>query len=342
MASQNDAPHRIYLDEIKTDIKSVLLAGLEFIDWGKYVNKDSMVFIKPNFTSPQPEKGVTTSPEVLRCLLEILADKAGSVTVGESDGGNHSFKAEEAFEGHDMYRICEETGAGLVNLSTLPARTVESDIMGRKMSVELPELLLDEIDCFISVPVLKVHVMTTVSISLKNSWGCLPDTMRGMHHQNLPYKLALIAGLLKPKIVVVDGSYALNKHGPMYGEAVETNLMMVADNTVATDALGASLMGFTPDKVEHIRIAARAGLGSSNMTDLEINRDWKPLHRQFEIEKTFIDRISSIPFNSDFLAKLIFQSLLTPLIYKVVGILRTSKEKEIAAQLGTKKRIGPY
>lgn len=342
MTNNNTVRHRVFIEKTNSGIKETLINGLEFIRWDKLIKKNTRVFIKPNFTSPEPEKGVTTNPELLRGLLEILAGRTNSVTVGESDGGNHSFKAEEAFEGHDMYRICKETGSRLVSLSTLPVRTVESRVLGKQVSVELPELLLDEIDCFITVPVLKVHVMTTISLSLKNSWGCLPDTMRGMHHQNLPYKLALIASHLKPKIIIVDGLYGLNKHGPMYGEAVDTGLVIIADNTVAIDALGASIMGFSPDKVEHIRIAAQAGLGSDKLQDSEINKDWKPFQRKFEIRKTLIDRLSVIPFKSDALARLIFQSPLTALIYKVIGLFRTSKEKEIASQLGNKKRIGPY
>ena len=55
-----------------------------------------------------------------------------------------------------------------------------------------------------------------------------------------------------------------------------------------------------------------------------------------------MDRISTLSFNSDMLAKLIFQSQFTPLIYRVVGGLRTSKEREIASQIGKQKTIGPY
>ena len=50
----------------------------------------------------------------------------------------------------------------------------------KKVKVQLPNLLLEEIDCFISVPVLKVHVMTGVTLSIKNLWECHPDTMRGL------------------------------------------------------------------------------------------------------------------------------------------------------------------
>jgi len=55
-----------------------------------------------------------------------------------------------------------------------------------------------------------------------------------------------------------------------------------------------------------------------------------------------MDRISALPSNSDMLAKLILQSQLTPLIYKVVRMFRMSKEKEIASRLGKQKQFGPY
>ena len=55
-----------------------------------------------------------------------------------------------------------------------------------------------------------------------------------------------------------------------------------------------------------------------------------------------MDRISALPSKSDMLAKLISQSQFTPLIYKIVGMFRTSKEKEIASQIDKQKTIGPY
>lgn len=342
MNPQTNNKYKIYIDAIGDDLKSALRNGLEFIQWHKYIDKNSKVFVKPNFTFPYYKEGVTTNPDLLKCLLEILKSRTGAVVLGESDGGNHSFKADEAFEGHNMYQICKEIGVEVVNLSTLPSEIIESRILGKMVKVQLPKLLLEEIDCFISVPVLKVHVMTTVSLSLKNSWGCVPDTMRGMHHQNLSHKLALIASLIKPKIVVMDGTYALNKHGPMYGEPVKTDLVLIADNTVAADALGARLMGFSPQSIKHIAVAERARLGSTKLKDVEISQDWQRYQRQFQVERTLIDRVSALPFNSDTLAKLIFQSQFTPLIYKVVGVLRTSKEKEIASQLGKQKALGPY
>jgi uncharacterized protein (DUF362 family) len=334
--------YRAYIDEVGEDLKVTLQKGLEFIGWDKYIDKSSRVFVKPNFTFPYYKEGVTTNPEFLRCVLKILKSRAGTVILGESDGGNRSFKAEEGFEGHNMYEICQETGVDLVNLSTLPSEIIESKILGKTVRVQLPRILLEEVDCFISVPVLKVHAMTTVSLSLKNSWGCVPDTMRGLHHQNLAYKLALIAKLLKPKIVVLDGAYALNKHGPMYGEAVKTNLVLVVDNPVVADALSAMTIGFLPQKVKHIAVAEKAGIGSLDLKDVELNKDWKQYEKQFQIQRTLIDSASILLFHSDALAKLVMDSSLTPMIYKVAGLLRSSREKEVASQMDKQKTMGPY
>ena len=314
-----------------------LLGGLEEI-----LPPNSRVLVKPNFTFPYYQEGITTSPEFLRCLLELLKSKTDRVIVGESDGGNHSFTAEDSFEGHNMYEICKETGVELVNLSKLPTETIESEVLGKKIKVQLPHLLLEEVDCFISVPVLKIHVMTTVSLSLKNLWGCFPDAMRCLQHQNLIYKLALIARLLKPKMVVLDGTYALNKHGPMYGEAVKSNLVMVADNPVVADALGARIMGFSPQAVKSIVVAERAGLGSMSLEDVVTNQGWQRYQRQFKIEKTVIDRFSTLLFYSDAFTRLVMDSPLTPLIYKVAGVLKTKAERKVANQISNRKTLGPY
>ncbi len=95
---------RVFIGEAGSDIKSVLMKGLDFIHWDKYINSHSRVFVKPNFTFPQYSQGVTTSPGVLRVFLRLLKGRAGRVIVGESDGGNNSFKAEDSFEGPFMVR----------------------------------------------------------------------------------------------------------------------------------------------------------------------------------------------------------------------------------------------
>ena len=224
-----------------------------------------------------------------------------------------------------MHEICREAEVELVKLSKLPSIFIEDKTQGKKVKVQLPKLLLEEIDCFISVPVLKVHAIMTVTLSIKNLWGCVPDTMRYLHHQNLAHKLALIMKSVNPKIVVIDGIYGLDGHGPMYGEPVKMNLIVTSNNPVVADAFGASIMVFSPNKIGHIKIVEKEGLGTTNLEEVRVNRDWKQYERQFHVKKTFMDRISILPFKSDFIAKMVFDSSLTPLIYKVANMLKKHK-----------------
>jgi hypothetical protein len=55
-----------------------------------------------------------------------------------------------------------------------------------------------------------------------------------------------------------------------------------------------------------------------------------------------MDRISTLSFNSDMLAKSIFHSQLTSLVHKTVGVFRTPEDKEIASQLAKQKQFGLY
>jgi uncharacterized protein (DUF362 family) len=321
-----------YISKV-TDLKKDVKKSLEFIKWKNRVKSDSTVFIKPNFTYPYYKEGVTTSPNLIKCFLEILKDRADTVILGESDGGNHSFTADDAFKGHNMPDICKETGVELVNLSKLPSRKVEDNIQGKNVEVYLPDLLLNDVNCFISMPVLKVHVMTSVTLSMKNLWGCYPDTMRGLHHKNLSRKLTLITKALNPQLVLMDATYALDGHGPMYGEPKKLDMILSSNNPVAIDSLGAAVMGIPLETAEHISIAEKEGLGITDLEKIKMNDDWRKFQMQFSSNKTFIDTLSVLLFKNETLAKLVMDSPVTPLIYGIAKHFRNSDEKKVVKEL---------
>ena len=337
--TQNDkTTYSAYVSKVSENLPVTVREALEFINFRTSVKSDSVVFVKPNFTFPYYSKGVTTSPKLLKVLLEELRKNCRRLIVGESDGGSNSFKAEKAFQEHGMYEICKASGAELVNLSKLPSEFVESKIQGKKVKVQLPTLLLKDIDCFVSVPTLKVHVVTTASLGMKNMWGCYPDTMRCLHHQNLSYKLTLIAKLLKPKITLIDGLYGLNNHGPMYGTPLKMDLILASDNVVVADSIGTRLMKLPIKKVKHIGIAEKEGIGTTNLDSVRINADWMQYSKHFQIRKTLLDRAAMLLINSDFAAKIVIDSAFTRLLYNIAGNLKSKEEKMTSSYLSSNKR----
>jgi uncharacterized protein (DUF362 family) len=271
---------------------------------------------------------------LLNELLKILRNRTSNVIVGESDGGNHSFTAEQSFKGHGMYEMCKELGVELVNLSRLPSKYISSKIQSKRVTVQLPVFLLQKADCLISVPVMKVHVMTKVSLAIKNLWGCYPDTMRCLHHKNLDHKLVQIAKTLNPKIVVLDGTYMLDLHGPMFGTPIKRDLLLISNNCVAADSLTALIMGVQPEQVGHIKLAEAEKLGVTNPEMIVINKDWNRFKQKpVTLRKTVIDKLSTLPFRSELVAKTLFDSPLTPIIYGAAGFMRTAEEKEVRNEL---------
>lgn len=320
-------------DNLALDVRT----AMEAVKWTDQISQGDTVFVKPNFTFYEHRPGVTTSPNVLRELLHVLTSRAGKVIVGESDGGNHSFTADQAFKGHGMPEMCAELGAELVNLSTLPAVDVEETIQGVKVKVQLPKLLLDEVDCFVSAPVLKVHAMTHVTLSMKNLWGCYPDTMRGLHHSHLSEKLTLITKSVNPKLVLIDGTYTLDNHGPMYGTAKRTDMLLSADNPVVSDALGTAIMKMHLKKAKHIVTAEKEGLGTTDLSKVYLPQGWQKYCIQCQVRRTFVDNLSSLLFKSDLLAKIVMDSPLKPVIYGIAGTFRNKDERKMVDEIEAHK-----
>ena len=162
--------------------------------------------------------------------------------------------------------------------------------------------------------------------------------MRGLHHQNLSYKITLLAKLLNPKFTLVDGLYGLNTHGPLFGDPVKMNIILASNNVVVADALGTLIMKLPLKKARHILVAEKEGLGTTKLELVRINTNWKQFCRQFHLRRTLLDNASQLLFNSDVAAKLVIDSPLTPLLYSLAGKLKSVDEKATSSYLSPNKR----
>jgi hypothetical protein len=146
-----------------------------------------------------------------------------------------------------------------------------------------------------------------------------------------------MAKILNPKLTIIDGSYALDGHGPMYGTAKKTNLLISSNNLVAADTVGATVMGIPIAKANNIVVASEAGLGTTNLEQIRINESLQKYKMQFSVNRTLIDNLSLLLFNSETMARLVMCSPITPLVYKLAIPLRNQQEREVASQISHKK-----
>lgn len=308
----------IYVGNSTAQRRKTLRAAFEYIGLYKELSGSAKVFVKPNFTFPRPVPGVTTSGEMLEDTLSLLGETGAEVFVGESNGGYGSFLASQAFEGHGLEEICRRTGAQPLNLSTQEANEYIDLVARQKTSVRLPRLLVEEIDFTVSIPVLKVHAMTTVSLSIKNLWGCYPTDLRLLEHRELDRKLVLISKLVKARFGIVDATYGLDKHGPMDGEARFLGKFIASNDLVALDTACARMMGFDPSKILHLRNLTRFAERPKS-SSVTANENLAAYHWGFTLQRDFIDSLSFACFHSDAIARVVFDSPLTRPIYALLG-----------------------
>jgi uncharacterized protein (DUF362 family) len=248
------------------------------------------------------------------------------IYIGESDGGYHSFDVEEAFRGHGLYEIAPRYGVHLVNLSDLPSEEIATSVAGREVTVELPSLLLHEIDLFVTLPVPKIHAMTHVSLAFKNQWGCIPKTMRLRNHPKFSEKIIATNKLLKPRIAIYDGTYFLDRTGPIIGDPIHMNLLIAADDIGAGDFVCCRIMNIDPWKIRHYVAASREGLFPTSINEVILNQPIEPfcLHH-FRLKRNLINWIALAAFNNDLLTRLFYDSSFADPIHSILYAMRKNR-----------------
>jgi uncharacterized protein (DUF362 family) len=73
---------------------------------------------------------------------------------------------------------------------------------------------------------------------------------------------------VKPHFAIVDGIVGMEGDGPIMGDPVQANVMVMGTNLAAVDASCARIMGISPYKVPHLRFAS-GRIGSINEASIE-------------------------------------------------------------------------
>ncbi|KKL67333.1 hypothetical protein LCGC14_2136010, partial [marine sediment metagenome] len=211
----------------------------------------------------------------------------------------------------------------LVNLSKMPSRNINFRYKRRGFSVPLPQLLLDEVQLFITIPVPKVHSNTGVSMSIKNQWGCIQEpSLRLKLHPYFKKVIFEINKALNVGVSVLDGRYGLNRNGPMRGDAVELGWLMVADNILAADMACCTLMGIDPLSIDYLRFYSDNEVLPS-IENYQFNQNYSQfVGPRFYLKRELMDYPGYFAFRSPFLAYLAYNSRLSRILHKGLYLFR--------------------
>lgn len=220
-----------------------------------------------------------TDPGVLReTILHLKANGARNVFVIENCTQANFTRL--VFEAAGIKAVCSETGAVPIYLDETAGVPVFLD--GIEEFVDVSRFVYERLmehrneNLYISMPKLKTHSMSQVTLSIKNQYGLVHQYSRGAdHNYRLHKKLGDIYRVLRPDFALVDGLIATNHgHYPAEKNAdrsiVKMDLLIGGTDPLSTDVVSAALMGFALDEVKHLRECAATGIGVGNMDDIEI------------------------------------------------------------------------
>ena len=245
------------------------------------------VLIKPNLVDFLENHPVTTAPEVVGAVADLLFELgAREITVG--DGSAFRRETWPIAEANGLAAILAARGLKFVDLNYDDPQPVpiKEGWFRRSTELWLPRHVIDS-DLIISVPKLKTHHWAGVSLSLKNLLGVVPGARYGwpknmIHVNGLPLSILGVYQLLPCVISVVDGIIGMEGDGPLFGNPVPHGLLAVGRDPVSVDITCTKLMGLSIESVPHLELAAWAGIGQAHRIKLQgvaperLQRSYKP------------------------------------------------------------------
>jgi uncharacterized protein (DUF362 family) len=244
------------------------------------------VLLKPNAgRMARCGEGITTHPEVVAAAIDAFQQAGAQVAVGDSP--ITGVKALEALKVTGISTVAQKRNCAVLDMDQRPA--IEMDIPNARVLNKL-KLCADvpEFDVIVSIPVMKMHMHTDVTLSVKNMKGCLWRRSKVQLHMLPPIKgsdekpinvaLADMATVLRPHLAIIDGTVGMEGLGPAAGQPKILDCVVVSADAFAADAVACRLMGTRAEDVPHLRMGAERQLGVIDLDRIKITpehwQDW--------------------------------------------------------------------
>jgi uncharacterized protein (DUF362 family) len=269
-----------------------LSGGINAVTRGK--NK---IMLKPNLTGDSP--AITTNLVVVKTLAQLMQKAGKEVMIGEGSAAASSFnlinnviyrtRKAEILEGMQKHvfdtlgytEMAHSLNIPLINLhcGEIVEVSLKNGLVAKSVKIHRS---LTEIDMLCSVPMMKTHVLGTVTLAMKNLIGLYPGTeyyaVRSWLHDRaaeagspgVAYEVIDMNNAVKTGFSVIDASTAMEGNGPSDGTLVDMGLIVAGSTPLATDMIGAALMGIDFNEVPAIVLAHKMGMQPDTLDKIEI------------------------------------------------------------------------
>ncbi|HEG42985.1 MAG TPA: DUF362 domain-containing protein [Phycisphaerales bacterium] len=254
--------------------------------------KDKRVLLKPNAgRNAEPKTGVTTHPQVVAAAIDAFREAGAEIALGESP--ITGVKALEAFESSGIASIARQRNCPLIDMDE--RRFIPIEITGG-VAIKSLKLCREivEYDIVVSIPVMKTHMHTGVTLSVKNMKGCLwrrskvdlhmlPE-IDGYQEKPLDIAIADMTSVLRPGLSIIDGTIGMEGLGPSAGTPKPLGVVVVGVDAFAADSIACELMGISAGDISHLRMGAERGYGVIDLDKISVSpENWKEVRSPFTL-----------------------------------------------------------
>ncbi|NJL43368.1 MAG: DUF362 domain-containing protein, partial [Pseudanabaena sp. SU_2_4] len=233
------------------------------------VKPGDRVLLKPNLlTSARPTKECVTRPELICCVAQMVQAVGGKPFLGDSPafgsakGVARANGLAEMAEAIDL-PIVEFHGQRYATGGELDHLRLSKEAMGADVVINLPKV--------------KSHMQITLTMGVKNLFGCVPGKMKAWWHMEAGKDVNKFANMLietaqaiAPQLTIVDGIIGHEGNGPSGGEPRDLGVLGASTDVFALDRAIAAILSVDPQQVPTLAAAIRLGLCSEDISDIEI------------------------------------------------------------------------
>ncbi len=215
-----------------------------------------MAILKPNFVAGRnAETGSTTSFALLKAVAEEVRAYGAEPVLCETPGTEFDREATYTILGVEQF--CADNGIAILRVDPEGGDDwVELQPEGAKKlrRFHIPRILSEA--CLINLPVLKTHVVSTMTLGMKNVMGILPrPDRRSMHTFGIDQSIVDMNRGIKPDLTIVDGSVGQDGEGPLYGDKADLEVLVAGRDSLAVDLVCCQLVGVKPRDIPHLKLA---------------------------------------------------------------------------------------
>lgn len=276
MAKRNST--EVIISDTKPGIAQAVKAVFDHFGGGASLLRSSRdVYIKVNAVGL--EDYVYTDPDVLRETIKYF-QTCGARTIYVIENCTQANFTRLVFQAIGYTQVCKETGAVPVYLDE--TASVPVFLEGIQEFIDISYFVFERLienraeNFYLSLPKLKTHSMSQITLSIKNQFGLVHQNSRiPDHNYRIHQKFADIYRVLRPDFALIDGLIATTHgHYPTTYNAskciVPMDVLIGGADPLATDVVGAALMGFTLQDVKHLDLSCATGIGQGDINQINI------------------------------------------------------------------------